>query len=104
MHLVSGIAMTEQILHLAHQAHALTEQAAAAETDIWERKKLVLADLSLHLVQAALRHPRPDARELQRYLFSVLTVADGFMDTPDLKPMAETLLAATQAPAPSPQV
>ncbi|TGE27722.1 hypothetical protein [Hymenobacter metallicola] len=86
--------MSEEILRLVHQAHALTEQSAATETDYWQRKKMILADLSLHLVQAALRQERPDAQELKRYLFSVLTVADGFLDDVELKPMAEVLLRA----------
>ncbi|KAA9333008.1 hypothetical protein F0P96_08465 [Hymenobacter busanensis] len=91
--------MSEPILQLVHQAHALTETAAASATDALERKKLILADLSLHLVQAALQHPRPEPAALRRYLFSILTVADGFVDELDLKSMAETLLPPPAAPA-----
>ncbi|AYA37858.1 hypothetical protein D3Y59_12880 [Hymenobacter oligotrophus] len=91
--------MQDQILALVHQAHALTESTAVAETNLLERKKLVLADLALHLVQAALRHEQPNPAELKRYLFSVLTVADVFVDDLDLKAMANTLLPATPTPA-----
>ena len=89
--------MQDEILKLARQAHSLTEEAALAATDYQQRRQFVLADLSLHLVQAALRNPQPDPAELKRYLFSVLTVCDGFVDDLDLKHMAEALIA----PAPS---
>ena len=85
--------MHEPILHLVHQAHALTENAALQETVPGPRRQLLLADLSLHLVQAALRQPSPDPAQLKRYLFSILTLADGFIDDLDLKAMAEQLLA-----------
>ncbi|PJJ48323.1 hypothetical protein [Hymenobacter chitinivorans] len=88
--------MHEQILQLVSQAHALTEQGAAQETNQWERKKLVLADLSLHLVQTALRSGPLDARDLQQRLFAILTLADGLLPTVDLKLTAEVLFAASQ--------
>ncbi|MGY2130604.1 hypothetical protein ACW9KT_00140 [Hymenobacter sp. HD11105] len=84
--------MKDAILQLVHQAHALTETAAVEALDPQERKKFILADLSLHMVQAALRHPQPQAAEVRRYLFSVLTVCDGFVPDLDLKAMAEVLL------------
>ncbi|UOQ53992.1 hypothetical protein [Hymenobacter cellulosivorans] len=95
--------MHEQILQLITQAHSLTEQGAAAESDYWERKKLVLADLSLHLAQTALRRGPLNAQELQRQLFSVLTLANGFLPTIDLKPTAEALFAASQPTTPTPE-
>lgn len=84
--------MQDTILDLVRQAHALTEFAAAATSDPKKRKQLVLADLSLHLVQAALRHEQPEPAELKRYLFSILTVCDGFVPDSDLKAMANTVL------------
>jgi hypothetical protein len=94
--------MQDAILKLVHQAHALTETAAIEAVDSQERKKLILADLSLHLVQAALRHPQPQAAEVRRYLFSVLTVCDGFVPDLDLKAMAEVLLPAPPLSPPMP--
>ena len=91
--------MQEAILELVRQAHALTESAAVAASDPKTRKQLVLADLSLHLVQAALRHEQPDPAELKRYLFSILTVCDGFVPDLDLKAMANVVL-----PLPTEQV
>ena len=95
--------MHENILQLVHQAHALAETAALATTDAQERKQLILADLSLHLVQAALRNSPPQPEELKRYLFAVLTVSDGFVADMDLKAMAEVLLpvAPPETPAPA---
>ncbi|GAB3239232.1 hypothetical protein GCM10027346_32310 [Hymenobacter seoulensis] len=87
--------MQDEILKLARQAHSLTEEAALTATDYQQRRQFILADLSLHLVQAALRNPQPDPDELKRYLFSVLTVCDGFIADVDLKPMAEALVAPT---------
>jgi hypothetical protein len=84
--------MQEAILNLVRQAHALTESAAFATTDPTARKQLILADLSLHLVQAALRQEQPDPAELKRYLFSILTVCDGFVQDLDLKAMANVVL------------
>ena len=87
--------MNDAILRLVKEAHALTETSALASTDAQQRKQFVLADLSLHLVQAALRVPQPDPTELKRYLFGVLTVANGFVEDVDLKVMAERIMAAT---------
>lgn len=84
--------MQDAILELVRQAHSLTESAAVATCDLTTRKQLVLADLSLHLVQAALRHEQPEPAELKRYLFSILTVCDGFVQDVDLKAMANVIL------------
>ncbi|GAA4357842.1 hypothetical protein GCM10023185_22880 [Hymenobacter saemangeumensis] len=86
--------MHDSILNLVKEAHALTESLAVETADIQQRKQLILADLSLHLVQAALRSPQPDAAELKRYLFGILTVSNGFVDDLDLKAMAAHLMAA----------
>ena len=84
--------MQDAILDLVKQAHALTESAALASSDPTTRKQLVLADLSLHLVQAALRQEQPDTGELKRYLFGILTVCDGFVPDLNLKVMAKVVL------------
>jgi hypothetical protein len=84
--------MQETILDLVRQAHALTESEAVATSDLTTRKQLVLADLSLHLVQAALRHDQPEPAELKRCLFSLLTVCDAFIPDLDLKAMANVVL------------
>ncbi|GAA4035467.1 hypothetical protein GCM10022409_20200 [Hymenobacter glaciei] len=87
--------MEDSILRLVKEAHAIAEASALAASDAQQRKQFILADLSLHLVQAALRVPQPDEAELKRYLFGVLTVANGFVEDVDLKAMAERLMAAT---------
>jgi hypothetical protein len=79
--------MQDAILDLVRQAHTLTETAAVASSDLPTRKQFVLADLSLHLVQAALRPGQPEPAELKRYLFSILTVCDAFVPDVDLKAM-----------------
>ena len=84
--------MPDAILALVRQAHALAESAAVASSDPTTRKQYLLADLSLHLVQTALRPGPPNPAELKRYLFSVLTVCDGFVPDLDLKAMANAVL------------
>ena len=99
--------MPTPIPALVRQAHGITEQAAATETDSRERKKLVLADLALHSAQAALHRPQPDAQQLKPCLFSILTVANSFIDDLDLdltlKPTAKVLLSASQPPPAPPR-
>ena len=88
--------MQDTILDLVRQAHALTESAAVATSDLTTRKQLVLADLSLHLVQAALRHDQPEPAELKRYLYSILTVCNAFVPDLDLKEMANVVLPSPE--------
>ncbi|MCB2406585.1 hypothetical protein [Hymenobacter lucidus] len=95
--------MQDPILDLVRQAHALTESGAVAASNPTTRKQLVLADLSLHLVQAALRQSPPDPAELKRYLFSILTVCDGFVPDLDLKAMANVVLPLPAEPLPHPE-
>lgn len=93
--------MHDAILALAQQAHALTESAAVVTSAPQARKQLVLADLALHLVQAALRQP-PEPAEVKRYLFSILTVCDGFVPDLDLKAMANAVLPLPAEPVTPP--
>ncbi|GAA4050750.1 hypothetical protein GCM10022409_41870 [Hymenobacter glaciei] len=91
--------MQDAILDLVRQAHSLTEAAAVTTSDLNQRKQFVLADLSLHLVQAALRPGQPEPAELKRYLFSILTVCDGFVPDLDLKALANVVLPLPAEPA-----
>ena len=94
--------MQTPILNLVRQAHSLTEAAAVATSDLTKRKQFVLADLSPHLVQAALRQGPPEPAELKRYLFSILTVCDGFVPDLDLKALANVVLPLPAEPATPP--
>lgn len=58
--------MHDTILDLVRQAHALAESAAVSSGNPTTRKQFVLADLSRHLVQAALRQEPPKPAELKR--------------------------------------
>ena len=90
--------MQDAILALVEQAHALTESAAVATSDPTTRRQFVLADLSLHLVQTALRQGPPEPAALKQYLFSILTVCDGFVPDLDLKAMAHAVLPLPAEP------
>ena len=97
--------MHDTILDLVRQAHALAESAAVSSGNPTTRKQFVLADLSRHLVQAALRQEPPEPADLKHYLFSILTVCAGFVPDLDLKALAKVVLPlpAEQAMLPVPQ-
>ena len=94
--------MHDAILALVGQAHALTESAAIATSDLTTRKQFVLADLSLHLVQAALHPEQPKPAALKQALFGILTVCDSFVPDLDLKAMANAVLPLPAEPVPLP--
>lgn len=92
--------MEEQQLILKHcqEAHTLTEHCyskhPAAKGDInWlDKRKFLLADLSLHMVQAALQGNTPDPQLIRRYLFSILTVCEDFIPDAGLSAVAKKLI------------
>ncbi|MDQ3291216.1 MAG: hypothetical protein M3Q05_07995 [Bacteroidota bacterium] len=88
----------KEILGLVNQAHSLVEKlylqdpAAKGSAEWLNKRRLLLADLSLHLVQASVagEQMRPDL--LKRYLYSVLTIAQDFLPEIDLSSTAEQLI------------
>jgi hypothetical protein len=88
----------QPILELVRNAHDqveslyLADPAAKGSADWINKRRLLLADLSLHLVQAALKGPAPDPARLQRSLFSVLTLAHEFLPEAGLAQTAENLV------------
>jgi len=93
----------KEILALVNQAHSLVEQlylqnSAVKGTPEWlNKRRLLLADLSLHLVQASVagEQMRPDL--LKRYLYSILTIAQDYLPEINLIKTAEELI--TQEPS-----
>ena len=92
----------QAVLDLVAEAHSRVEQAylenlAAKGTPAYtQKRRLLLADLSLHLVQAALKGDELSKKHLQRSLFSVLTISDEFIPEAGLKETAQRLVNETE--------
>lgn len=72
----------QEILALAHSAHALTESlyqqhpAVRGEPEWSDKQRILLADMSLHLLQTALQEGPISTAMLKRNLYSILTVTE----------------------------
>lgn len=88
-----------EIVLLGEKAHDLTESAYREHASTrdgpgWqEKQRLLLADMSLHLLQTALRHGELEPEDLKRNLYAILTVSHQFVPEYDLKAAAEQLHA-----------
>ncbi|MBQ4839630.1 MULTISPECIES: hypothetical protein [Pseudoalteromonas] len=87
----------QEILTLSWGIHDDVEQAiarhAAVEGDEnWvDKQRLLIADMSLHLLQTALK-PEPISHEkLKNNLNAILTLSDDFVSEVDLKRVADAL-------------
>ncbi len=89
--------MRREILSMSRTAHALTEAADQHDTSVrgqagWaEKQSMLLADMALHLLQTSLQQGGPSPAGLKKNLFSILTIADQFIDGHDLKAVAHQL-------------
>jgi len=87
----------EQILQLGAQAHDWTEHhyrslPALKGTPDWpEKQRILLADMSLHLLRTALISGEIDRAELRRNLYAILSIADQFLPEHELKAVADQL-------------
>ncbi|MBC5993316.1 hypothetical protein [Pontibacter cellulosilyticus] len=92
-----------QILQLCKEAHALSEQcylehsATKGSSEWFDKRKFLLADVSLHMVQAALQNERADVELIRRYLFSLLTICDEFIPEANLSSTANKLIERTDS-------
>ena len=90
-------AIRNEIVALGRKAHDLTESAyrqhasTRGEPGWTEKQRILLADMSLHLLQTALRDGELSADELKRNLFAILTVSDQFIPDCGLKASADQL-------------
>jgi hypothetical protein len=88
-----------QVLELVKMAHdqvenLYLENPVGKDSPDWlNKRRLLLADLALHLVQAALKGDKLDTNRLRRYLFSILTIAHDFIPEAELTGAAEKLMA-----------
>ncbi len=89
----------QQVRDLAHQAHALTEQAYQADPAVrgdakWaDKQRMLLADMALHLVQTSLHDGALPQDKLQNNLYAILTICAQFMPDRELARYAEAIVA-----------
>lgn len=85
------------ILELAAQAHSWTastyrKHPAIKDSPDWlEKQRVLLADMSLHLLKTALDQGEIDRHELHKNLYAILTICDQFLPQHQLKVMADKL-------------
>ncbi|MDB5192237.1 MAG: hypothetical protein JWQ96_1800 [Segetibacter sp.] len=89
----------KEIVELVTQAHNLVEKAylanpAVPNSEEWlNKRRLLLADLSLHLTDACVKEEM-NIEKIKRYLYSILIIADDFAPDAGLKETAEKVLPA----------
>lgn len=87
----------QEILSMSRVAHAMTEAAYQKHSAVrgdptWgDKQRILLADMALHLLQTALHDGELSQAHLRRNLFSILNIADQFVEGDDLKLFAERL-------------
>ena len=88
----------QTILALSRQAHDLTEASYQADPAIkgdpaWpDKQRMLLADMSLHLLQTALRDGEIDTARLQSNLYSILTICAPFLPQKELARYADAVI------------
>ena len=91
-------AVKNEILALGRKAHEMTESAyqqhgaSRGEANWPEKQRILLADMSLHLLQTALADGELSAEQLQRNLYAILTISDQFIPGRGMKDCAAKLL------------
>jgi hypothetical protein len=91
-------AARKQALALGREAHALTETAYRADPAIkggpgWdEKQRILMADMSLHLLQTSLQEGELNLARLKENLYAILTIAAPFLPSHDLARDAQALL------------
>jgi len=93
-----------KVLELVKEAHAEVEKAylqnpaTKGSTDWLQKRRLLLADLGLHLVQASVSEDEVNRQKLKRYLFSILTISEEFIPGYGLSETAEKLAIIDSVP------
>ena len=67
------------------EIHAAVEEAALGAGDPVERRRLLLADMAMHLLQTAIRPGEIELDQLRNNLHAILTLADPFLPQAALK-------------------
>ena len=89
----------QRLLALGGETHSLIETVYRNDPAIkgsagWnEKQRILIADMSLHLLQTALQEGDLDTARLKQNLYAILTIAAPFLPAHDLARHAESLLA-----------
>ncbi|MFC3193588.1 hypothetical protein ACFODZ_04940 [Marinicella sediminis] len=92
----------QQLLKKSWQIHDLAEQfyqqheADKSHPEWLEKQRYLLVDMATHLIQTALQEGPLDQSRLTENLFSIMTIADGFLPGQELKQSAMRLLEQNQ--------
>jgi hypothetical protein len=66
--------------------HRTATKGAGSATDDWsERRRLLLADMAIHLLQTAIKPGEIELDKLKNNLHAILTISDSFLPHADLK-------------------
>ena len=90
-------ATRNEILSMSQTAHELTEVSyqqnisKIGDSGWFEKQRVLLADMALHLLQTALKDGDLSEEDLKRNLFSILTISDQFIRDVDMKTFAQEL-------------
>jgi len=74
------------------EIHAGVEEAVFGAADPVERRRLLLADMAMHLLQTAIRPGEIELDQLRNNLHAILTLADPFLPQAELKEATHRLL------------
>jgi hypothetical protein len=104
LHLKEPMDTTDNQHTLEHiaKAHQLVEKnyllnPAVPGSEEWlNKRRLLLADLSLHLTDACVKEEM-DIDKIKRYLYSILVIANDFAPEANLKETAQKLLPEATA-------
>jgi hypothetical protein len=87
----------ESIIETSWQIHQQVEEsylghgAKKGDSDWPDKQRLLLADMSLHLLQTALNPTDIELEKLRNNLHSILTISDQFLPDSELKTATERL-------------
>ncbi len=89
-----------EILAQSRIAHGLTEKsyqqnpAKRGDAGWVEKQRILLADMSLHLLQTSLGSGELSREDLRRNLFAILTISDELLPGHSLRAVADQLYSA----------
>jgi hypothetical protein len=76
------------------EIHRVVEESALkAGSDPVERRRLLLADMAIHLLQTAIRPGEIELDQLRNNLHAILTISDSFLPQAALKKATGLLVA-----------
>ena len=78
-------------LHSQVETSYLNNPANKGDTEWLEKQRILLADMALHLLQTAIKPGDIELDRLRDNMNAILTIADQFLPSADLKKVTEKL-------------